>query len=70
MPTNDDTEQQHHFGILVFKPNLNIFEPNESRNYYYTKVSGPEGELDLLLTESDIKRATIRAKKNSNDAKY
>lgn len=57
-------------GHLIFKPNINQRSKAESLDYYYTKLSTPEGIQDLLFTSDEIERAILRAKKNPEDCGY
>ena len=57
-------------GHLIFKANINRLSKSESPDYYYTKLSTPEGIQDLLFTSDEIERALSRAKKNPEDCGY
>lgn len=58
------------YGILVFKKNVNQETDREARDYYYVRVSGPEGDSDLLLTTHELEVAMVRAKENPEDCVY
>jgi hypothetical protein len=58
------------YGVLVFKKNVNHETDRESRDYYYVRVSGPEGDQDLLFTTHELQVAIARAKDNPEDCVY